>query len=216
MRVSELSSASGVPVATIKYYLREGLLPRGEVTTSANQASYGAAHVRRLALIRSLVDVGGLSISAVRKVLDAVDDPSVPLHQMLGATMETITPGPAGAEHDEYRARAADEIGRLIADRGWRVSGTSPARDTAIDVLATMRRVGGDRLAGLLTPYAAAVERIAEADLDTVSAVPDRDLRAEAALIGTVLGDHLLAALRRLAQENVSATRFAPPPPEST
>ncbi len=26
MRISELSRASGVPVATIKYYLREGLL----------------------------------------------------------------------------------------------------------------------------------------------------------------------------------------------
>ena len=37
MRISELSSVTGVPVPTIKYYIREGLLPRGE-RTAANQA----------------------------------------------------------------------------------------------------------------------------------------------------------------------------------
>ena len=56
MRISELSSRSGVPVATIKYYLREGLLPAGE-RTSATQARYGDAHVERLRLVRALVDV---------------------------------------------------------------------------------------------------------------------------------------------------------------
>lgn len=29
MRISELSRRSGVPMATIKYYRREGLLPEG-------------------------------------------------------------------------------------------------------------------------------------------------------------------------------------------
>ena len=30
MKISELSAATDVPVATLKYYLREGLLPPGE------------------------------------------------------------------------------------------------------------------------------------------------------------------------------------------
>ncbi len=42
MRVAELSRRSGVSVASIKYYLREGLLPPGELT-SPNQAHYGEA-----------------------------------------------------------------------------------------------------------------------------------------------------------------------------
>lgn len=29
MRISELAKESGTPVATIKYYIREGLLPAG-------------------------------------------------------------------------------------------------------------------------------------------------------------------------------------------
>lgn len=47
VRISELSRASGVSTATIKYYLREKLLPEGRLT-SATQAQYGQAHVDRL------------------------------------------------------------------------------------------------------------------------------------------------------------------------
>jgi DNA-binding transcriptional MerR regulator len=38
MRIGELSKVTGVPVPTIKYYLREGLLPAGELS-SPNQAA---------------------------------------------------------------------------------------------------------------------------------------------------------------------------------
>ena len=37
MRISQLSGEAGIPVATIKYYLREGLLHDG-LLTSATQA----------------------------------------------------------------------------------------------------------------------------------------------------------------------------------
>ena len=39
MRISELSTRSGVPVPTIKYYLREGLVPEG-ARSSPTQAEY--------------------------------------------------------------------------------------------------------------------------------------------------------------------------------
>src|SRR5918999_1379911 len=32
VQISELARRAGVPVATVKYYLREGLLPQGELT----------------------------------------------------------------------------------------------------------------------------------------------------------------------------------------
>ncbi|GMA88788.1 hypothetical protein GCM10025868_40380 [Angustibacter aerolatus] len=47
-----------MPVATVKYYLREGLLPPG-TPTSRTQAQYDEEHVRRLRLVRALLDVGG-------------------------------------------------------------------------------------------------------------------------------------------------------------
>ena len=55
MRLAELCAATGVPSATVKYYLREGLLPAGE-WVSATRAEYGPEHVERLRLIRALVD----------------------------------------------------------------------------------------------------------------------------------------------------------------
>ena len=42
MRIAELSQKTGVPVPTIKYYLREGLLPE-PVKTSRNMAYYPEA-----------------------------------------------------------------------------------------------------------------------------------------------------------------------------
>ncbi len=69
MRMAALSEASGVPVPTIKFYLREGLLPPGH-RTSPNQSQYDDEHVRRLALIRSLTEIGGYSLATV------ADDPA--------------------------------------------------------------------------------------------------------------------------------------------
>src|SRR5918996_2993811 len=80
VRMSELSRAAEVPVATVKYYQREGLLPPGDAT-GPNQADYGAGHVRRLRLIRILREVGGLGVAQVRAVLAAMDDSELSHHQ---------------------------------------------------------------------------------------------------------------------------------------
>ena len=61
MRISALAAAAGLPVATVKFYLREGLLHPG-VATSATQANYDDSHVRRLRLIRALTGPVGLSV----------------------------------------------------------------------------------------------------------------------------------------------------------
>jgi DNA-binding transcriptional MerR regulator len=54
MRISELSSHTEIPVATIKFYLRENLLHEG-VRTAATQSQYDQSHVARLRLIRALL-----------------------------------------------------------------------------------------------------------------------------------------------------------------
>src|SRR5262245_36454982 len=91
MSIAELSGRSGTSIPSIKYYLREGLLPTGNAT-GRNQAEYDEAHLHRLRLIRALLDVGGLSIAAVRDVLTAVDTPDLPGHHLLGAAHCAIAP----------------------------------------------------------------------------------------------------------------------------
>lgn len=203
--MSELSRSSEVPVATIKYYLREGLLHRGE-TTSPNQAHYDESHLRRLRLIRALVEVGGLPIAVVRDVLAAVDDPDTGLHRMLGRTVYAVTE--AGDGGGEFAARAEADVRALTAHTGWTVSEKAPALAGARSVLARMHELGHAPDEDTLQRWAEAVDRIGEADLDAVGRVTDREGVAETALVATVLGDALLAALRRIAQESHSASRY--------
>jgi DNA-binding transcriptional MerR regulator len=61
MWMAELAARSGLSVATIKFYLREGLLPPGEAT-GATRSRYDESHVRRLRLIRALTEVAGLRL----------------------------------------------------------------------------------------------------------------------------------------------------------
>lgn len=208
MRIAELSRDSGVPVPTIKYYVREGLLRPGELT-SPNQAQYDDSHLRRLRLIRALTEVGGLSISAVRDLLAAAGAPATSLYDALGKVQYATTPS------QRYEAtEASQEVGGQQADEfirrhGWRVRPGSPARRLLASVLAALHDLGQDDLVALADAYAAPAEQIAAADLAAILGRQGRDSQLEGVVIGTVLGDALLAALRRLAEENASA-RAAP------
>ena len=71
MRISALSEATGVPVPTLKFYLREGLLHPGEAI-SRTRAEYDATHVQRVHLVRALREIGGLDLGAVGRLLRAL------------------------------------------------------------------------------------------------------------------------------------------------
>src|SRR3712207_5013944 len=93
MWMAELSKRTGVSVATIKFYLREGLLPPGEAT-GATRARYDDHHVERLRLIRALVDVAGMRLERVRRVLEAVDDETRSLEAAIGSAHTELSPEP--------------------------------------------------------------------------------------------------------------------------
>ncbi|MEV4615030.1 MerR family transcriptional regulator [Kitasatospora sp. NPDC049258] len=215
MRIGELSSRTGVPVPTIKYYLREGLLPAGELT-SPNQAQYGEAHVHRLKLVRAMIDVGRLSIASARDVLTALDTPGGSLHDTLGVALTAVTapmpatlPGGESATESAVREQAEGAVEELVGRLGWQVKPESPARQALAQVIVTFRTLGQGELVGLLDDYAVAAERLAAAEVAAVATHPDPDGLVESAVIGTVLGDAALAALRRLAQEDASHRLFA-------
>src|SRR6266536_6608242 len=120
MRISELTRRSGVPLPTIKYYVREGLLRPGELT-SPNQAQYGEEHLRRLKLIRALIDVGDLSIAETRDVLASIDSPGKTLHETLGKAQHAVTPRFERQVRGESWAAASEEVAELVRRRGWQV-----------------------------------------------------------------------------------------------
>ena len=72
LRMKELSQRSGVPAATVKHYLREGLLPE-PVKTSRNMAYYPPEFVDRIRLIKQLQEERFMPLRAIKAVLD--EDP---------------------------------------------------------------------------------------------------------------------------------------------
>ncbi|MBW5482897.1 MerR family transcriptional regulator [Streptomyces bambusae] len=221
MRIGELSRRTGVPVPTIKYYVREGLLPPGELT-SPNQASYGEAHERRLRLVRALLEVGGLPVAAIREVLAAIDDTERPVHKVLGAAAWAATryggedagapeggDGDGAADDAELKL-ARERVARLVEARGWRIDPGNRAAQALASALATLERVGHGGFVDLLDDYAEAAERVARADLDYTARRVAREDLVEAVVVGTVMGDAVFAALRRMAQVDASARLFPP------
>jgi DNA-binding transcriptional MerR regulator len=68
----ELEKASGVGRETIRYYIREGLLPEPD-RASRNSASYSAGHITRLRAIKRLQEERFLPLAVIRSMLDAED-----------------------------------------------------------------------------------------------------------------------------------------------
>ncbi|WP_426561518.1 MerR family transcriptional regulator [Angustibacter sp. McL0619] len=210
MRISGLAAATGVPVATIKFYLREGLLPQGEAT-APTQATYDDRHVQRLRLVRSLVEVAGLSLAQVRRVVASIDNPPSTWHQLLGVAHWAAV-GLGDGLDDDVDVSAARS---LVDELGWHIDPRSPA-------LAQLQRaISGLADSGLtMTPehvraYAEAAHDVAELDVDSVPTTSPA-AAARHVVLGTLLREPLLLSLRRLAHEDVSASRFAdlrPPAP---
>lgn len=199
MRIAELARRGGVPVGTVKYYLREGLLRPGE-TTSATQAQYGEEHVSRLALIRALLGVGGLSISTARDVLAAVDDPESSAHDTIGAAHSALSISDGVPAPDLSTAQAH------LRRWGWQVHPESPPITLLARALAGLEAAGFAASDSMLDRYAGAAHELGEQD---VADVPSGSA-AEAVryvVLGTLLLEPVLLALRRLAQEDVSTRR---------
>ncbi|MFP8886416.1 MerR family transcriptional regulator [Streptomyces mangrovi] len=214
--MSELSRRSGVPVPTIKFYLREGLLRPG-LATASNQAEYDEDHLRRLRLVRALITLGGLSVAAAREVLEAVAEP-LDRYETLGVTHYALS-APVSARADGKSARNAEggergngsaaEVERLVERMGWNITERSPLREALAAGLRALHEVGADYGADELVPYAELAAATARLDLDQLAGIEDRIDIAERALVLTVLMEPVLAALRRMAQENEAALRYA-------
>jgi DNA-binding transcriptional MerR regulator len=203
MWMAELASRSGVSVPTIKYYLREGLLPAGRAT-SATRAAYDESHVRRLRLIRALTDVAGLRLDTVRQVLDGIDGAGS-WHDAVGSAHTRL--GAAGTDTTAPTATSLSRVDALLERQDWELGASHPQAAVlarTLDVLDELEHPVGDDLLDL---YAAAMKPVAEHEVSPVRSA-DIDAGVEAAVIGTLVQEPLLLAIRRIAQENASRTQI--------
>jgi DNA-binding transcriptional MerR regulator len=199
MLISELSARTGVPVATLKFYLREQLLMPG-ARLSATRSDYGEEHVRRVGVARALTDVVGLSVQQAREVFALFGAPRSELFDALGRAMAQLPPTGVPTAAGYPRARAVIErLGWIYDPRYIAVAQLERALDAA-------ETAGLGLTDARLDVYAPAIRAIADYDVAQVPDEPDRAL--EYSVLGTALYEPVLVALRRLAHQDAAARRL--------
>ncbi len=113
MRMRELERASGVSRETIRFYIREGLLPEPE-RTHRNSAVYTAEHLARLLTIRRLKDERFLPLSVIRTLF-------------AGEPVGPLDPDALPDFDHLLRTRLDEEGERLTVDELGRQLGADPA-----------------------------------------------------------------------------------------
>ncbi|WP_109507469.1 MerR family transcriptional regulator [Nocardioides speluncae] len=198
MRISQLSERAGLPVGTVKFYLRSGLLPAGRAT-SATQAEYDQGHLDRLRLVRALLEVGGLSHAEIQRVLDAIDLPT----DSTGETLEMVNEATA-KRFDGDSTIDTSEAERLVEELGWRIGEPSPHLAGLARALNAAAGLGLPLSTERLKAYGEAATHVARNDYQAVVNTAE-DKQPVVAAASAILFDAIFSSLRALAAEHHAA-----------
>lgn len=223
MQLKDLSAQSGVSTASIKYYLREGLLQPGE-TVTATRARYGAGHLGRLELIQALRQIVGLGIEDIRTILSLADG-GAPRLEVLATVQRVVlklephtSAGPPAAGLTAGEAPTAEEPRRpadaVVRMRGW-PDAESDARDALDAQLTLMEGLGVTVSPDILDAYSAAMDTIAGLDLRHTAEAGGLDQAILTAAVGMHMHSQLLLKLLALAQASHAIRRYDSGAPES-
>ena len=214
VKISVLSKLSGVSSATIKYYIREGLLPGPALRTSRNMAWYDPRTVPRIKAIKELQRSRFLPLKVIKKILDGVQ--SAPNDEAVVREVTEVLRRTAPVQERTMTQLVAEGVEPgdlswlervgLIASTSDAQSGEAryAAEDLAlIQVLTKAREVGirPDMLPPeILLPYVEAVRNLVRMELQMfrMGVLP----RAEGELpqlveSATALSEQLVVLLRR-------------------
>ncbi len=219
LKMRELSAASGVSAATIKHYLREGLLPE-PVRTSRNMAYYPPDFVDRIRLIKRLQEERFMPLKAIKRVLDGDPGRTRALVELEDRILERAAAG------DETRVSAAElvrryEIPREVLERLAELEvltpasrGYGPSDVKIVEAISRFRAGGYDERIGFTVydtlRYKRALESLVEEEIDVLMERLPGEMDAESAakliedgveplqeLIAALHEKLLVAALRR-------------------
>jgi DNA-binding transcriptional MerR regulator len=200
MLVSELAERADVPLATVKYYLREGLLPHGGVV-GPRRAEYDESHVQRLRILRLLREIGGVPVSSLRVVMDALDDEDLPIHDVMTLTADVISAGPEPGAQDAASLAIVDEV---IAAMGWH--GLRPESVDRLRLAALVAAVNGPgplvASVEALRYYAGVADQLARTEVHYIDYTRDRAELLEEMITGSVLFGQIFGLLRQMSQEH--------------
>ena len=208
LRMKQLAEASGVSAATIKHYLREGLLPE-PVKTSRNMAYYPPEFVERIRLIKQLQEERFMPLKVIRELLEENPERAQALIELGDKLLERAKAG------ESERTSAAEVRGQYgvpqeALDRLAEIevlspneSGYSPSDVRVIEAISRFRAGGYDERIGFTVHdterYRDAMAALVAQEVDVLMARLAGEMDADRAmeLIEAGIGplNDLLAAL---------------------
>jgi DNA-binding transcriptional MerR regulator len=204
--VQELARAADVTVASIKFYVREGLLPPGD-TSRPRRAYYDDRHVRRLAVIRALRDVARLPIDVIRRAVGALDASGADSVDAIAPAIDALE-GPPERSPDEALQAARREVADLFTRERLDVRAEAGSRETLARTLVAVRRIddhiGIEDVRRWLRAMREAAREEIENDRTKALLRSDKEGALEIAIMGTVVYEPILLALRRALHEHYS------------
>ena len=203
MQLSELSERSGVTSASIKYYLREGLLPPGEAV-HATRAEYSARHLERLELIQALRQIVGLNIGQIRGLVNMADDGAPRLDLLAAVQRVVLDLGNFATANEGEATEAADAVVRL---RGW-PDFPSDARNALTAHLELMASLNIPVSQTVMETYSKAMDDVAGLDIAATTAPESTDRLILTAAVGMHMHSQLLLKLLALAQTSHAIRRY--------
>jgi DNA-binding transcriptional MerR regulator len=238
LKISELAERADVPVATVRHYLREGLLPE-PVKTSRNMAYYPPEFAERIRLIKQLQEERFMPLRVIRELLDSADGDLERL-RALAQTGDLLVTRALAPERErtpeaeilqrfeipERALRRLSELGVLTPNDG----GYSASDVRIIDAVARFRAAGWNETTGFgardvarlmngLQPVIAdelelLVERFSALGAERAEGIAEGGASPFPALIGALHAKLLTAELqraRRAAGEDQPAASSASP-----
>ncbi len=156
LKISELAAAADVPVATVRHYLREGLLPE-PVKTSRNMAYYSPELVERIRLIKQLQEERFLPLRVIRELLESGDGDPERLRALIDLEDRILESALAG-ERKRVSAREVKrryDVPKEVLDRLAELEvlspdgrGYSPSDARIVEAISRFRAGGYDERIG--------------------------------------------------------------------
>jgi DNA-binding transcriptional MerR regulator len=219
LRMGELAEASGVSAATIKHYLREGLLPE-PMKTSRNMAYYPAEFVDRIKLIKQLQEERYMPLRVIKDLLEEDPERAKALIELGDSLLARVRAG------EQERISAAEVRGRYdvphdVLDRLAELEvlsphddGYSPSDVRIVEAISRFRAGGYDERIGFTVydtlRYKSAMAELAAEEVEVLMARMAGELETDRAievieagseplneLIGALHTKALLAELER-------------------
>lgn len=211
VKMSALARRSGVPAATIKHYLREGLLPGAHIKSSKNMALYDTRLIDRVRAIKELQRTKFLPLKVIKGVLDGIQpDTDAETAQAIRRALDEMAPLEARTRKQLLESGLPETELDFFKNLGLLEPTVEAGEEVYVgDDLQLLRILGESRRAGItpdmlppqiLEPYARAIRELVRTELrmfrEGVIPRAGENVR-ELAEVATKLSEQLVVVLRR-------------------